>query len=124
MIPSLLQLFAVNTGCKLQGGGFFGFPHWYKYLDGIQDVNGVCTPHLNGINDIWLVVAAVIEILLRVAVILSFIMVIYGGVNYITSQGEPDKTSQAKNTIVNALLGLAIAVLAASIVAFIAGRIG
>jgi hypothetical protein len=124
MIPSLIQLLAVNTGCKLQGGGFLGFPHWYKYLGGIKDVNGVCTPHLNGINDVWLVVAALIEILLRIAAILAFVMVIWGGVSYVTSQGEPDKTGQAKSTIVNALIGLAIAVMAASIVAFIAGRIG
>src|SRR6266542_626553 len=108
MISAALSIFATNVGCTLSGGSFLGFPHWYKYLDGIQDANGICTAHLNGINDIWLVIAALIEILLRVGAILAVAMVIYGGVTYITSQGEPDKTGQAKNTIVNALIGLAI----------------
>jgi hypothetical protein len=102
---------------------FLLFPRWYEYLSGIYDANGVCTPQLSGINDIWLVVAAVIEILLRVAAIVAMAMVIYGGILYATSQGSPDQTSKAKSTILNAIVGLVIAIGAAVIVSFIAGSI-
>lgn len=100
---------------------FLGFPTWYAYLPK-SSVNGQCTPSLTSINDIWLIVAAVIEILLRVAALAAVFMVIYGGVAYTTSQGEPDKTSQAQNTIINALVGLLIAVMAAAFVQFVAGK--
>jgi ABC-type Fe3+ transport system permease subunit len=100
-----------------QGGSFLGFPHWYEYLP----CNGGA-PGIRSINDIWLIVAAIIEIMLRIAGIVAVVLVIYGGIQYITSQGEPDKTTKARSTIINALTGLAIAILAASIVAFVAGR--
>jgi hypothetical protein len=112
----LLSHFAASCA----GGGFLGFPTWYHYL---PKEAGTCSPALLKLDDIWLIVAAVIEILLRVAGIVAVILIIYGGFSYVASQGEPDKTRQAQGTIVNALIGLAIAVVAAATVAFIAGSI-
>jgi ABC-type Fe3+ transport system permease subunit len=109
---------AVN--CK--ASSFLGIPKWYAYLPTTTS-DGVCSPSLANINDVWLIVAAVIEILLRVAALLAVALVIYGGVSYTMSQGEPDKTSKARNTIINAGIGLTIAVLAAVIVAFVAGSV-
>lgn len=106
------------------GGGFFGFPTWYKYLGGQADSQGKCTPIIGGINDIWLVVAAVIEILLRIAAMAAVIIIIYAGVQYVTSQDSPETTKQARSTIINALIGLALAVMAAVIIEFIAKGIG
>lgn len=97
---------------------FFGFPTWYKYLD-LQS----CQPQIHSITDIWLIVAAIIEICLRVAAIVAVVFIIYGGFNYTTSQGDPEGTAKAKSTLVNALVGLALAVTAAAIVSFIAKSI-
>ncbi|MGC1176498.1 MAG: hypothetical protein WA843_00345 [Candidatus Saccharimonadales bacterium] len=118
MITSLLSHFAASCS----GGGFLGFHTWYEYLPGTTS-NGLCSPQLTSLNDVWLVVAAIIEIMLRVAAIVAVIFVIYGGFSYITSQGEPEKTGQAKSMLTNALVGLAIAVMAAAIVSFIAKSI-
>lgn len=104
------------------GGGFLGFPTWYEYLPGHYDDNGVCSPQLGSLSNVWLILAAIIEIMLRAAAILAVGFVIYGGVTYMTSQGEPDKTAKARGTIINALVGLVIAVIAATTVGFIAGR--
>lgn len=97
---------------------FFGFPTWYKYLH----LSG-CQPEIQNLNDIWLIAAAIIEILLRVAAIVAVVFIIYGGFNYTTSQGDPESTGRAKSTLVNALIGLAVAVMAAAIVSFIAKSI-
>ena len=97
---------------------FLGFPTWYEYLN---HPNG--HPQLQGLTDIWLIVAAVIEILLRVAAIVAVIFIIYGGFSYTTSQGDPEGTGRAKSTLVNSLIGLAVAVTAAAVVAFIAKSI-
>lgn len=110
-----------NFAAACPGSSFLSFPTWYKYLPQTY-VNGQCNPALTSLSDVWLIVAAVIEILLRVAAIAAVAMVIYGGVTYATSQGEPDKTSRAQGTIINSLVGLLIAVLAAAFVQFIAGR--
>ena len=115
-IPGLLSHFA--DSCS--GGSFLGFPTWYEYL---PKQTGSCSPELTKLSDVWLIAAAIIEILLRVAALAAVIFVIYGGFSYVASQGEPDKTSQAQSTIINALLGLAIAVAASAVVAFIAGSI-
>ncbi len=104
------------------GGKFFSFPTWYQYLDQVKGVSP-CAPKISNINDVWLIVAAIIEILLRVAAIAAVAMVVYGGIIYTTSQGEPDKTGQAKNTIVNALVGLAVSISAAAIISFIAKQV-
>lgn len=120
MVNGVFAHFA--TACT--GGGFLGFPTWYHYLQGVTDpANGLCSPQISGLSDIWLIVAAVIEILLRASALIAVIFVIIGGINYITSQGEPERTSHARGAIINALVGLVISVLAAVIIGFIAGSI-
>jgi hypothetical protein len=128
MIYSLIShLAAVGDACSLTktdlASRIFGFPTWYEYLPGQVDASGNCSPSLANLADIWLIVAAIIEILLRVAALVAVIFVIYGGISMITSEGDPQKTANARNTIINSLVGLAIAVMAAAIISFIAGSI-
>lgn len=106
------------TFYKFTASSFLGFPTWYTYLP----KNGDGTPEIKSLADIWLVVAAIIEILLRIAALAAIAFVIVGGVKYITSQGEPDAATKARSTLISALVGLAIAVLAATLVAYLAGR--
>ena len=121
MIALLTQLFAAD--CSSSGDpNFLIFPTWYHYLHR-TNINGLCSPQLSSLSDIWLVIAAVIEILLRVAALVAVVFVIWGAVTYITSQGEPDATNRARSTITDALIGLLISISAAALVAFIAGSI-
>ena len=46
--------------------------------------------------------------LLTIAGLAAFIMIVWGGVNYLTSAGDPTKTKDAKNQIFAAILGLII----------------
>lgn len=119
---TLFRLFAAGVDCK-QGSGFFGFPTWYKYLPVQPDAHGVCAAQISGLNDVWLILAAVIEILTRIAAMVAVGFVIYGGVLYTTSEGDPNKTTQARHTLINALVGLVITVLAATVVNFVAEQI-
>jgi hypothetical protein len=114
---------AVGDACNVSHGNFLSFPTWYEYLDGKLDGNNTCIPTISGLNEAWLIVAAVIEILLRFAALAAVAAIIYGGFQYTTSQGDPDKTARAKGSLVNALVGLAISVMAAAIVTFIARSI-
>ncbi|MBQ6410223.1 hypothetical protein IJI18_03165 [Candidatus Saccharibacteria bacterium] len=51
--------------------------------------------------------------------LVAVIFIVVGGVNYMTSQGDPGKTKKAKDTILYAVIGLIIAVLAFAIVNFV-----
>lgn len=109
-------------------------PKWYKYLpytplEATQPVgpDNRCRISVDfrdnpaGVLPIGL---AIIEMLLAVAGVVSVAFVIVGGFRYITSQGEPEHTKAALSTIINALIGGAIAIVATALVAFIGGRLG
>jgi hypothetical protein len=119
-----LQVFA--AGCNT--GNFFGIPPWYKYLviSGRMTVNsttGVCELVGNfqwrGGGDVVLVGLALVDMALRVAGMVAVGFVIWGGIQYLTSDGSPDQTKSAQQTIINALIGLVIALIAAAAVSFI-----
>ncbi len=52
----------------------------------------------------------------------SVIMIIYGGFKFITSGGSEESTKSAKNTILYALVGLIIVLVAQTIVKFVFGK--
>jgi hypothetical protein len=123
-ITNLLTRFAeaCNPGA---GGNILSFPTWYKYLGG-EVRAGKCTPVLNltqNPQNVSKIVLALIEIALRIGGLVAVGFVIYGGFQFILSQGEPDKAASARRTIINALIGLIIAIMATVIVSFIAGSL-
>jgi hypothetical protein len=61
-------------------------------------------------------IGRVITILLIVAVIISVIFLIWGGIRWITSGGDKGKVDSARGTIVAAIVGLILAFLAFFIV--------
>ena len=54
---------------------------------------------------------------------ISVIMIIIGGINYAGSQGDPSATAKAKNTIIYAIVGVVVALLAVTIVQFTVGKV-
>jgi cytochrome bd-type quinol oxidase subunit 2 len=64
----------------------------------------------------------IINILSIIVGIVAVIMIIVGGLKYITSGGEANKTAAASKTIIYALIGLVVAVLAQVLVHFVLNR--
>lgn len=60
---------------------------------------------------------------LYVVGVISVVMLIWGGLRYIMSGGDSKKITDAKNTILYAIIGLIIAVLAFAIVNFVLNTI-
>ena len=69
------------------------------------------------------VVTNITSTILYVLGILSVVMLIVGGVKYAMSAGDAKAVTDAKNTILYALIGLVIAILAYAIVNFVLGVI-
>jgi hypothetical protein len=65
------------------------------------------------------IIARVINILSSLAAVIAVIMIIIAGLRYITSAGDSAKATSARNTILNAVIGLVIAVFAQVIVRFV-----
>lgn len=116
--------FAARNGCDPPD--FFGLKPWYEYLD----TNSDCTIRSFNVlggpggSDFILVALALLDNLLRIAGFIAIGYVIYGGILYVTSQGSPDQTGKAQNTILNALIGLVIAVISVAFVTFVGNRLG
>ncbi|HEY1064369.1 MAG TPA: hypothetical protein VGE30_03710 [Candidatus Saccharimonadales bacterium] len=101
------------------------FVPWYQYLTLYKDDTGSCTVKDftlvgNGSDsDVPKVLLAIVDDLLRLAGLVAVIFVIYGAVQYLTSQGEPDAANKARSTIISALVGLVIALVAVAFVSFL-----
>ena len=63
----------------------------------------------------------VTNILLFLIGVLSVIMLIFGGLRYVISGGNSKSVESAKNTILYAIVGLVVAILAYAIVNFVVG---
>lgn len=108
----------------------FGLKTWYAYLpDGSFDsncqLNGdlAILPEAGKQSVLPNIVLAIVDDLLRLTALIAVGYVIAGGVQYITSQAEPGALKKAHSTIINALIGLAIAIVAASVVSFIGSQL-
>jgi hypothetical protein len=66
---------------------------------------------------------AVLQIVFSIIGAISLLIIVLAGFTYITSQGDPGKVAQAKNAIIYAAAGLAVSILAVSIVGFTIGHL-
>jgi hypothetical protein len=53
----------------------------------------------------------------------AIILIIVGALRYITANGDSNALSGARSTIINALIGLIVIVLGASLITFVVGRL-
>jgi hypothetical protein len=133
--------------------GFFGLKPWYQYIgkeldDGkapsgasdeekVEAKRNLCNVKCFNVftvseandcgqksSDIPLVLLAVADDLLRIAGLIALGFIFVGAFKYVGSQGNPDSTKSAQETIINALLGLAISLTAVAIVSFIGNKLG
>jgi hypothetical protein len=130
--PSVTTITSFTTGsaaCSSSNSSFFDFPTWYKYLptESITDPTNnkvvvKCSPVLDISSNPALVgkiILAVVEIMLRIGGLAAVFFIVYGGFKFILSRGDPQKAVGARQTIINALIGMVIAAIAVFIVQLI-----
>ena len=133
MFAALVSLLSRFGATDCTPGYFFGLPSWYNYLSKggytyfntltqhceIRDIPAPDVPEAGG-----LIALGIVDILFRVAAFVAVGYVIYGGIQFITAQGEADRVKKARQTIINSLIGLGITMISTGLVAFIGTRIG
>jgi hypothetical protein len=135
LLPYLQTFAAAPGGCAKP---FLGLTSWFSYFPNswfgpisAQPTLSKCDINSNfsflpsdGHSGLLLIGLAVVDDLIRIAALVAVGYVVYGGIQYVTSQGSPDSTKKAQQTIVNALIGVAVAVIAAAFVSFIGNQLG
>ena len=87
---------------------------------GIGAARGDNTPS-NLVNGDSSIIKRAINIMLFTVGVLSVVMLIFGGFRYVISGGKKESVTNAKNTILYAIVGLLVAVFAYAIINFILG---
>jgi ABC-type Fe3+ transport system permease subunit len=101
----------------LMGIGVYAAPG-DKVCEGVQYALGEkCDPDSDvAIDNVWAAATQVVNWILIIVGIICVVFIIFGGIRYATSGGDAEKVKGAKNTLLYAIIGLAIALLAALIV--------
>ncbi len=67
------------------------------------------------------VIQSIVNLLLYITGAVAVIMIVIGGIKYVTSGGDSSQTKSAKDTILYAVVGLIIAIIAYAVVNFVIG---
>lgn len=81
------------------------------------------TPVGDGSDTLWDNINVIINAIIGVLGLVCVVIMIIGGVQYMTSSGDAGKVKKAKDTILYGLIGLVICVLAFAIVNFVLANI-
>ena len=117
--------FAPPAAAACAPAQFLGINAWYN---GLQDSNCNVQMATNGSAEdvrafVTTIALNILQAGLAIVAYITVFFIIKGGFMYMTSTGTQDGMASAKKTITNAIIGLVIAVFAASIVNAIAGVI-
>lgn len=87
--------------------------------EGVKLTGGGCEDD----GSISKVIQTIINILSIITGVVAVIMIIIGGLRYVTSAGDSNNLSSAKNTILYAIIGLVVVAMAQVIVRFVISKI-
>ena len=83
---------------------------------------GGTDPNVNT-TDLESDVTGIINAVIAVLGILAVVVIIIGGIQYMTSNGDSGKVKKAKDTILYGIIGLVIVILSAAIVNFVIAKV-
>ena len=86
------------------------------------DSNTSCAGTSTATNNLDSFITKLVNVFSVVVGVVAVVMIIFGGFRYITSGGDSGNISNAKNTIIYAIIGLVIVALAQFIVQFVLNK--
>jgi hypothetical protein len=110
MVPAVAHAAGDNINGNLCAGSNFN-------LSGNGDSS--CKNNTGSTKNLQTLLVKVVNIISAIVGVVAVIMIIFGGFKYITSGGDSNNVSGAKNTIIYAIIGLVIVALAQLIVHFV-----
>jgi hypothetical protein len=112
--------FAASNDTCLKAPKFLTFPQWYRGLNVSDDDCTIAEPSaVGGLSIfIWRIVLNVIEIGLQLAVYIMVGLILAAGFRLLTSEGQPERARNARNTIIMAAVGMVITIAAVAALNF------
>jgi hypothetical protein len=116
--PSTSAVFTNAPDCE---GRLLGIPPWFRGL-AIKDTAGNCgvaapTDVNGGLQGfIWKIALNIVEMGMVAAAYVAFFIILYSGFLFLTNGSNPSVVEKARVGIINAVIGLAIALAAIAIV--------
>lgn len=113
-VPAIVSAQDIQ-GCLAQGSNF-----------DTQGNGDTCNGNKNvdqGGSHIETIIRVVVNVFSLIVGVVAVIMIILGGLRYITSGGDSNNVSSAKNTIIYAIIGLVVVALAQFIVQFVLNKV-
>lgn len=113
---------AQGTSCSQR---FLTMPVWYRGLG-----TDPCAVNLDTLNDnpqlggklgtaVMIIGLNVVEILMHIAAYTASAFIIIGGFKYMLSAGSPDANAKGRKTIMNAVIGLIISMVAITLISYL-----
>ena len=115
LLTPLALVFAVTAAVLPATSTTFALDPAKEAQEGVQGAGG----GRGGEADLKSAIQTVINVLLFIIGAVSVIMIIIGGLRYVISNGDQGQVTSAKNTILYAVVGLVVALLAFAIVNFV-----
>lgn len=106
-----------ETQAQTQGGGI-----WGPCSGSAASGSAICADA--GKTEATSIVKNIINLFLYAIGILSVILIIHSGLKYVNSRGDAEAIKSAKNTLLYAVIGLIVAMMAFTIVNFVIGAFG
>jgi hypothetical protein len=103
----LIKLFAAGAGASI-----------------LQGASSACGNSCDTNLQVSTLLTRVADILTYLVGAISIIMIIYGGLRYVISRGDASQIKAAKDTIVYAVAGVVVAIVAYAIIKFVTSTIG
>lgn len=127
-VPQVVKNIIQKTFVALMlvlGFAVLATPVTVSAVDTTQVENGINAVGGGGTtgDDLPKLIQNIINILLFIAGAVAVVMIILGGIRYITSNGDQAQVKAAKDTILYSVVGLVVAILAFSIVNFVVSKL-
>lgn len=99
------------------GDQFLTFKSWWNGLP--QDAKCRVQIPANNLKIVWTIALNLIDDVLQIVAYAAVGYIIWGGIKYMKSVGDPSAIGSAKSTIMNAIIGLGIALSSIAIIRFV-----
>ena len=86
------------------------------------DKSVYCQNRGSGETQVNGIIKTIVEVLLTAVGAISIIMIVIGGIMFALSSGDAQKAAKARNTVLYAVVGLAVSLFASAIVNFVFNR--
>ena len=121
---------AAEDNCNRSFLGIPGLVSWHNGLekDAKCNISSSNFSEEKFVGSVWAIVLNILSLLFAIVGYLALGFVVYGGYLYVLARGDPTRIAKGKRTVISALIGLVICILAAliinTIVSIITGAVG